>query len=330
MQPLSRKLMAFTYIKCPAHLQLTPFFGSVRMSNLKYIFMSSEGLNASRFLSADNFTGLPVIESISLHFFGIELILEHTFDFIGETLDRIYLSCNNIKHLTYTLFAIFLNSQCMNQKALSIVTADIECDCDFYELRNMSLIALKYPKSLVDYLEFYTCRNEWPTIEKCPASQQIHSRSVCLELPYFELFAYPEFNVHAVDDELIIETMAAVKYRLLIINHSTIEKRKSTKCPSKFWANQSVKCFQFSRLQSAIAINQTIWRSDLMTIYIIYVSAFNEVWPLHIRSMRIEQSEWIIGEFIINALLCFCCVLPLSILLGLFIGCQKTKSKLAM
>lgn len=292
MHSLNRKLNSFIYQQFPHNLILNAFFAAVKMSNLEYITVTSITPAIPRILSAANFTGLRVIKLISLQDFGIELIMEHTFDFVAETLEKLFLGGNQIKHLSYILFEHFFNKRVSALKVLSLLHGNCECSCDFYDLRNMSLIALK--TNTIHYQcarsSYVSCTDvSYRQIETCPASPKIHLNKICLEHSCLDSYAYPRFLMRMIDERVIIKSMAKAKFRLLIRKQQGVEHRKSTSCPSKQWIQETMKCFLFYKPNATVEIGQLLPDANLMTFYVIYISALKEVWPLHIVSANAAE-----------------------------------------
>lgn len=286
-----KSLRLFVYTNFPNDILFDHFFGVTKMSRLTHITVTMVGPKiAPRFLHASNFSGLSVVESIKLENCGIEYIDDGTFDYVSATLRHLDLQRNHIKNLRFKLFEIFFDKWQKSSKFLLLLFSNIECNCHFYETKNISLISFGFfePPYIHDRMK---C-NASQTIIQSTSCQNSHAygiqtKKMCISIPLYTHLWYPKFNLRVVDNILNISTTINSKYRLIILNHWRMwkPKKKIFKCPDKYWLNESISCYTFPNQSQAISIQHFLSKSRLVTFGVVFLSTNKKIWPLNIASV---------------------------------------------
>lgn len=307
LEPVARTLLWFycTYVFARDGVHnFHDFVGDVKLSrleSLKVISMRRPEIQLAA-LGPNNFTGLKALQDMDIVSCGIVMIMENTFEYIGETLKRLDLTGNNLKIVRGDVFHPFLDSKKslrLYSKFINLHSNPMECSCAFYALRNMTLISFGYTKYQLDIMK---CRNSDANdiddmhMTKCDTSQLIHSRRFHVANAGVDIYAYPRFQINLIlkDTCLMIRQFSRGKYRLLIQNHNEPDDRKKTRCPNKWWMLESVHCLLLRDSIEKIPIAKYIRNSKLTTFCVIYVSAFKRIWPLHCTT--IQRSDFVSEE----------------------------------
>lgn len=251
--------------------------------------------NYSRTLAPQNFSGLLILHTLVLKGCGIETILEHTFDKIGHTLGMLILSNNHIKHVSLNIYWVFINSRYRdNYKMFLLENNLVECDCQFYEVRNTT--AISFNSFFVD-INAFTCNAVAADVaEMCEDRQYIHTKNCCLDHPNIDVYAYPYFKIKLLETNklLSINLTKERPYRLWIQNLDDPETRRKHRCPNKGWLQQSVNCLMFLNVTEMISIRH---KSELTLVCVVYLVYSKSVWPLHCITVRHYFSDELMNIF---------------------------------
>lgn len=272
-----------------------------------------------RILASQNFSGLIVLQTLKLNDCGIETI----FDYVGRTLRFLDLSNNPIIHLDLSIFWIFINSryrerELSNYKMFFFENTLVECDCDFYKVRNIT--AISFESYFYEYVKF-SCKaavKDWLNVRICDGNQMMYPKSCCLDHPNINVYAFPYFEIKfsGADVTLHINQAKPRQYRLWIQVIDNLPVRRKRNCPDREWIQRSSNCLMFSNLRETIDIRYILHRSETNMFCVMYLSHSKSVWPLHcivIRNNLIyEMSKTLAGNVFI---------IPITFaLLGLIIG----------
>lgn len=301
LTPHQKSLNSFYMMDFPLNTNLNELFGYLRLSQLRAVQLY--GIyghdDVSRSLQASNFTRLPSIDILALVNFGIEQIDPKTFDFIGETLTMLDLTCNKLKTIQTRWFAIFLdtNRRDKSYKLLWYKFNPMECNCDFYEVRNFT-IYLKHFHNMHEEHE-YSMRphceigRETKHNLKCDNLQTMRKEKIYFNESAITTYSYPRVDirvrVRSDDSTLIVRTKFRSNYRVLIQNRRTMEKRKRSKCPSPQWIRHSITCFVFSHEVKSIPVHEYLNKTLLTTIFVILTEPNKRVWPMHIQTINAQM-----------------------------------------
>lgn len=264
-----------------------------RMPALHNIALSSDldYSNVSRTLAPANFSRLPVIRYLSFKSCGIATILANTFDYIAYTLKYLNLNNNKLKTLRYEMFAAFLDRYIGNRKYFYFYMIDgLQCDCDFFTLKNVSLISLDiYASVEFEKWQRASICHEYADrqpVATCDELDSIDPIKICLAHNSIRKYSYPKFGMRLDRQMLEINSTARREYRLWIVNHRAIAHEKRAKCPCNDWIQGSVTCLLFANESVSISLGKFLQRSELTTIGIIYVMANKNLWPLHMVTVH--------------------------------------------
>lgn len=283
----------------PLDLNLNELFGYLRLPQLRTVQLYGVHghYDISRSLQPSNFTRLPSIQALSIIHFGIEDIEPDTFDFIGETLNWLDLTLNKLKTIETRWFAIFLDTNKNNRpyKFLWYKFNPMECNCDFYEVRNFTIYLNHFHNMHTEH-EF----SQRPHCEigregkhnmKCDNLQTLQKEKIHFSESAIPTYSYPKVNIRVQLDNgtLFVQTKFRSKFRVLVRNWRSAERRKRTKCPSPEWIRLSITCFLFSRENPAIPFRQYLNQTILTTIFVILTEPKKRVWPMHIQTVNTVQ-----------------------------------------
>lgn len=291
LAPIRRKLTSLTVSCVSPSVGLATFFGTRKLLNLRFVTIVGCNGNASRILRPVDFLQLPRVQGISLRACNIELIEAKTFNYIGETLSVLDLSFNRLKTMHLNWYAVFLDwSTQLPKKYVLYAHNPIVCDCDFYEVQNLTLLLTNSltAEGKLPVVPHY-CKEPGP--DKCENLQELSMQ----KLIYFGLpigsYSFPKVNLRISNGTLMVRTQFKAKFRIWIHNWSWREVRKRSKCPSPEWLRDSVQCIAFPAGENQmLSIIEHLRRSPLISIYVILLVANKRVWPLHIQSARMADA----------------------------------------
>lgn len=272
-------------------MSIGSLFGSERLLRLRSaIVVGNLRSTTTRTLTAADFAKLSVVEKLRLNQLGIVDIEPNTFDFIGMTLREIYLHDNLLKHIQARWFAEFFDKQWLyNRKMIYYQYNPLECDCDFYEMRNLTLFMRLphgyYPLEDDSWELTHECFGQNP-MPVCVNLQEIRRDKLHVTDTPVETFAYPKVNLRIDNDILIALTNYTMTFRILLQKYNSIEIRKRTRCPSPQWLRENVLCWMLPGEKKRISVAQFIQESSLTTFLAILIDGHKRVWPLHIQTIR--------------------------------------------
>lgn len=295
LTPHRNSLTYFFMSDFPLDINLNELFGYSRLPRLERVHLY--GMHGhddiSRSLQQSNFSRLPSIEMLGLINLGIEDIEPETFDFIGETLTVLDLTLNKLKTIETRWFASFLdtNKRESAYKFLWYHFNPMECNCDFYEVRNFT-IYLNHFHNVREFKQRPHCEigREGKHNLKCDHLQTLSKEKIHFSESAIMTYSFPRVNIRVRLDNgmLLVRTKFRSKFRVLIQNWRTVERRKRSKCPSPQWIRYSITCFLLSHENSTIPIHKYLNRTILTTIYVILTEPNKRAWPMHIQTVNAE------------------------------------------
>lgn len=294
LQPLNQTLEEFSFVgdmgMGPA---LTNLFGCSKMPMLLAIRIICQ-IPSIRFIAADNFTGLPVIEQLLLTFCGIETIDRGTFDQISDTLLRIELRGNYFIQLNLNAFVLFLDKSptiATNQRKrlafrVPARPTTIACSMEFYRIRNATLISFHYTW---DALLGMLCKQNVHRWYADDFLMIVHPLRWNLKHDGIYKYAMPRFhiNFNAADRTFDIIQFNRDNYRLVMW---PIDRKASLENDS---AVTTAKCHRSNRTMDTIVVAD--FNSSLIAACIIHISMHKESVPLNCRTIRLV-SEGIVEK----------------------------------
>lgn len=314
LDPIYKTLKMFINLNFNATFKDTFGRGGYRRFALLEVAATNPRFNyIQRILSADDFSSLFAIRSLLLTNCGIEAISDHTFDYIGETLSKLDLSGNNLKHITIDLFYKFFDSSKFATNIAKIIALpqNLECNCDIYLVRNVTLI--NFGHSIQQDESIILCNDNGNLSNiRCDDAQLLYPKKFHLMYKGGEVFAYLNYQLkfNQINAELIVRQFKKRRYRLWI--HS-LNDRTTLKCPQKTWLEQFVNCYSFTKFEELIPIKKHLMNSDLTIFCIVYLQYPRKVWPLHCatiaKSIIVVPELWMVMENVvwIVSLLSFSC-----------------------
>lgn len=281
------------------------YFGTQNLTRLYNITVGNPmSVVYSRILSNEDFAGLCAVISLLLNNCGIEAILEGTFDFIGGTLRDLDLGLNKIKHLAFGMLFKFFDSRAINgdsHKVLHLGDNLFQCNCEFYLLKNVTLISFGH-RYIAD--RYIRCNSKLLIVsnETCDDIQIIHPERMHLTYPYGYVrpYAYVKFQLKLVRDQrnvvVRVRQFEARRYRLWIHNLNEPHLVSKLKCPNKVWLTESIKCFTFAKREVNISIERFLQKSSHTIFCIVFLRYPEKVWPLHcttvFKAIPDSHSRW--------------------------------------
>lgn len=321
LKPLHRKLRFFN--DSSLNSTLKDLFGGSKMSRLTNITLrNAENVPYRRILSGTDFTGLPVVSSLVMHQIGIEAILDDTFSVIGETLSELDLSLNFIKYLNIDMFYNYFNTHRRIAKSLYIGGNAFECDCNFYLLKNVSIINFGYADHWTMDIQCSE-RSTFASQQICEDTQIIRTNQMHLdhsdEIGEYYAFINIQLKFNRNSLALFMRQFKPRRYRLLLYNLNDTYLDKFALCPSRQMLKEALQCFTLEHIDERISIGNHLSESNVTFACVLYMLRPQKVWPLHCvtfsLAIQCQQIPWIL---LVNLLWTVALVSIVSFLIGTF------------
>lgn len=291
LQPLQKSLRYFSSDVFPKNPgDLNQLFGGARMSRLEYIRIMQYDFYPMHVIAGSNFTGLPAIQHLELAYCGIEVILADTFNFIGETLVTLHLEQNRLTTVQFSTFRQFLEKWPRfgyTSKVLNLYDCELECDCEFYKLRNITVIAMGH---LVLNGSCTATRNYNMYSTECfDDFQVIHTNRLHLRRRKYTSYAYFKFELRMLIDNttLIISNPLEQPFQLLILTSNG--QPSKPKCPNRYWLQHWMPCWRLSNPVERIPVKRYLHQSTVTLFCVTSLLSQDGIWPLHCISFRTEE-----------------------------------------
>lgn len=317
LSPHYRTLLKLTANNFPATTDLTSFFGNRKL--LWFLTVHIIGAKSQlirRTLFAINFSRLVRINYLALVRCSIDAIQRDAFNFIGETLKTLDLTDNLLKAIDVAWFAVFLDDLKFRENYVFFDGNPIVCNCQFYEVRNLTLLAKMGERNGMLALQIHEsmprCVVHTATVQTCDTLQIISEEKICslksMVRPYAIAAsnAFPKFAIHIARHKyendtttvVVIKTKFTVNFRLLILNNHSNQNVIKRKCPSLGQLKDSVACITLRGDVNAIPlIDGQLPKSQInsvrfLTTFGIVLSVANKrMWPLHIQTYRRADAD---------------------------------------
>lgn len=300
---------------------LNSFLGNVRFSQLSELLISNPSdFYYPRILAPQNFSGLLIMEKLNLAACGIEAILDRTFDSIGRTLITLNITENPLKCLTLDLLWAFISSRPHRRtrlnRSLFAMKNLVKCDCEFYDMKNITLISFKY---VAFAYENITCiPNAAYSPDTCKGSQNVHPHNWCLDHPNISLYSYFDVRFKRMELETLNISQNQYKhrkYRLWMQSFNDPEVKRKQRCPNSGWLQRSIACVMLSNVTATIDIHNYLNKSELTLFCAMYLVQYRSAWPLHCITIRDYLTEDLVRwTFWISSFACAFCGLAVGIL----------------
>lgn len=280
--PVKKRIKTLCIGYMPDNVDFTTFFANERFSWLYILKINGIGRNATRSLDSFSLPRMPGVKVILLRKCGIATIHPKTFEYMGQTLQWLYLDENKLTTLSIGIFVSYIDVVVKNLFLL-LTGNPFECTCEFYELRNYTIIGAGQAMRNMG-----TCRALPHQQSNCSHMQTISKEKLFIEDPVIYNYALPKMSIRIFNEQITISTTFNAKFRLFIVNRNVIRFRKNTKCPMSEWIRNSVKCIRITSSVKAIPIEGLMreQESAMITFGVILPMAFRRVWPLHIQTYR--------------------------------------------
>lgn len=303
LQPVDRTLIHLSYFGLPVMNSFDYMLGKVRFSKLVQVRMHSTSTEALKILGPSNFTSLLVLKYLDLSHCGIEVILNQTFDFLGETVEVINLEFNELSAINAKLFHIYLDRQFLFHKKLFLTGNPFICDCDFFEYRNMTSMNLFENKKISHCYKNLSCVHSVDSTEteqnrtghlKCHKMSTIHVAKICQYHSQFEINAHPKFHLsfQKERESISLKTHVIGSFRLLVKNLELVNSRPKKRCPSRELIHKYAKCYILSKEERAMPFTKFLAQSKISTFFVIHVSSKKTVWPLNCMTLRNWEQQF--------------------------------------
>lgn len=275
---------------------LSNLFGGSELKALGWLRIDCRHKSKFRVIAAPNFTGLPVINVLSLMCCGIETIDSNAFDQVAETLRGLQLFANPLLQLSLNMFRYFLDywpRRNMASKHLLLKPhygMSYNCSLEFYRIRNATIISFHYISNLLTILNCHDVLHE--SNEKSNSRQQfVHPLRWHLNHSDIYIYAFRAFRLYsnAASHALHISQDDSDFYRIFMwpINSTTAIGIK--KCPSTIWIRENVKCQRCSQTNETISIPGFVDDIKQIAACVIHISMRKQSVPLHCRTIRSRQ-----------------------------------------
>lgn len=277
-----------------SHASLTNLFGQKPM-RLLHIEIYCNGIaGQTNFIAAENFTGLKLIQILSINACALESIRRGTFDKIGKTLMRLYLGDNRMTHIDSEVFWPFLDALpaiWTYMKGRCFIFINAMCDKasmkTMMHLDNMTRISFKHSddqdikcwSTTADAMETHDDDNDDDSL----SYQSLDYRVNKWVKPQF-FYKIPKFQLHFRPDshELVVVPATETPYRVLIRRiDRTLERDQQPRCPITIEddSDPQIQCWS-SRVRAAVI--PIVCEGCIVSACLILVpSAWKQAIPLH-------------------------------------------------
>lgn len=289
LEPLKETLTEFVFENLMNYIDISDLFGQGEMPNLTLVDISyNKSLRIDRVLTGKSFSALADLRHIGLYDCAIVAILEGTFDHLRESLIVLRLYNNRLKVLSMKVFAGIFNFGLLER--LDLTKNPLECNCDYYEMRNLSVI-----QSLpMVFCPPCICAVEEASIDqsKCRKLQFIHSRPNCFQHDEFDVFAHPviELRVVAEDTGDLLQFRSATGdgLKLIVTDGKKVNKKRSHDC--------GLKCVLLLNGTSIIPFAWLNRTSEIVSFFVTYHTNPARIWPLNYQTVRREATHSGVNE----------------------------------
>lgn len=304
LEPLRVRLRYFAYSGDSGDGPvLTNLFGHSNFLNLQFIDFHC-WIHSMRTIAAANFTGLPVIESLTFTRCGIETIEAGAFDQITATLLRLRLHDNLFIATSFTALRPFLDRLPSNighyPKYLQLYSPDEVpnyCSVEFYRMRNMTIISLQY---YTDSMLYLYCMNDLHELGPIGRQQQIvHPERWHLPHKAVYKYAFRRFHMRlmAANRTLMIIQSNVDNYRVVIWNIEQRTARHRHFQPFYTWIRTNVECQRRNRTIELIPIPLMANDQNLIAACVIHISMKKQSVPLHCVTIQLMR---VLDDFAFN------------------------------
>lgn len=330
---IGRTINTFFFIGLPQSHTIQDMLGRERTVKLLYLQVNRDGTS---FISDKNFTKLVKVSTLDLSKCGIETIQAHAFDFIGLTLENLFLSNNRLRSIDPQLFRSFIFVQ-RSYKKVELNGNLIPCDCNFVWLKNMLLINFGVHSKVETTLK---CSGpdrprpyQPPSIQElnCYDMQVIQIKKIPkMHQPGWTLtsFAYKRFHLNVINDSdiesLRIRTNVTEQFKVLIGRFET-----GRKIDYSYQIQGQVQCVLITNASQHLTLHYE--QSGLYFVAIFYLTSLR-VWPLHLVTLnRIRHSNNPSTSELFVMISCisiWCCLaFSIGLVAGVFVRFGKKKAK---
>lgn len=280
LDPIGRKISEFCYASMPDVLELREFFGQMLLPKLHKISVQYAQVSpVDHILDSRSFAGLSEIRQLILINCRIIAIHNGTFDNCGNKLHVLELRNNYLKHIDINTFLFYFKaSPYLLQKRLTLTDNPIRCSCDYYEIRNLTVIN---PSIEFYYPDCHEDSNLPYDPSKCRYLQVLRSRRHCFRNAKFDLFTYPAIELRILENEtgknIYLQSETSSSFKLVVINTKDLIP--------------NLKCILLPNGTTVIPMSRFECISPIITLFYTFNINPALVWPLNYRSIRCKEIE---------------------------------------
>lgn len=270
----------------PNAIGLNDMFNERKYRKMHTLKLSNVEVPQTKFhvLSADNFTTFRCLRHLSLTNCGIEIIKEHTFDMIGETLQHLNLNRNRIQFIYVEMFRHIYEHN-MNFRFQMNVHASLKCTCGMIEVYLMQFINHSMP-------EYICIRDVHFLIDTCGSQQLLNSAKWGWPGRYLRCFHMHLSHVH---ESIVVRTTFSRSFRML---YGDAKAMQTYRCDAKT-TNTQIGCLIIRKVIDRLELSELDAINDTTELIMITVIPFlyeAKVCPIHLitvrRSMETEDATW--------------------------------------
>lgn len=238
-------------------------------------------------LTPANFSSLPNLLFLGLSDCGIEAILEHTFDKVGNSLHQLHIESNRITAIDSQIFNRIIDKSRKQTLIISTTENPFEanCNCDLLEI--IGVMRVNSPTDLFTLIDDYVCVRAiryYDTATCGRRLQQITKGHLHLSKYPFTNTHYPMFELRLNKSSMTIriESTKRRAFRLFVTNLMIEWNLSNAHCPNKNETHNSIRCHRFDAQTVDEAVRRIVPPYRFAHICVSYVAlGVKKVWPLH-------------------------------------------------
>lgn len=309
LRPLHQTIDLFFYNSPDVFDDLNVFFGSLKFPQLKKVTVFvMVPINVARILTAHNLNGLINVRHLMLNGCSIVSIETGAFDVVGRKLEYLSLDNNNLKQLQFSSFLIVFENSVANKHINLRHNRYLECNDDFYKIRNISTIHKTW--MAIDSGMHTNCTD--PDISKPRGTSKGVQLITCKRFfqrnCFYNFYAYPtiEFKLmsHASEDIVRVKGQEIENYKLIIFNHNYGRSRWK-RCNPEEWVKTNVRCLILTNKISEITVSEYVAKSRLTSFIVMLRIQPLSIWPMNYHTVyRAEEVELHWSQCLMLILMC--------------------------
>lgn len=208
-------IMEIKFYAWPNDVSMNDMFNHLQLRMLWVLGIRdvAEPQTKFRFLAAVNFTSFRRIEILELTRCGIEVIDEHTFDLVGQSLIYITLIGNRIKSVRLEMFRRFFESKATRTLSIQVSRDYLPCTC--------SLLEMAYLASM-----YIDCTHpigfNWTL---CITPRGVNIAKLCLDPSATPTFYIYDIRLTYENDSIGIQANITNRFRVILARLNAMDRR---------------------------------------------------------------------------------------------------------